>query len=80
MAIRVLHATMGIAAILLAVKAVETWQASSSLFASPTATALLSQVAVVTPAFAQAAAPTGGANCVNDICGSHGSRVLSWNI
>ena len=60
MSIRLLPATMGIALVLFAVKAVDLWQGSSSLFRTPAATAFFNQVAVVTPAIAQqtpAAAP-----------------------
>ncbi len=53
MTIRLLPATMGIALVLFALKAVEMWEVSSSLFSAPAATALLNQVSVISPAIAQ---------------------------
>jgi flagellar motility protein MotE (MotC chaperone) len=62
MTIRLLPATMGVALVLFALKAVEMWEGSSSLFSAPAATAMLNQVAIITPAQAQqAATPTAAA-------------------
>jgi flagellar motility protein MotE (MotC chaperone) len=56
MSIRLLPATIGVALVLFALKAVEMWEGSSSLLSAPAATAMLNQVSLVTPARAQQAA------------------------